>query len=363
MPLDFEIHPDITQAWTPPTHFYTSQALFEESLERIFARSWQFVGDLSLAQIPGQASPHTLLEGSLNEPILFTRDRNDTIHCLSNVCTHRGNILVEGQTVDNSLRCRYHGRRFDLDGCFKSMPEFEGVKDFPSPCDNLSRVPFAVWDPFLFASIAPAHPFANTFDAIRNRIDFLPLREAVLRPEWARDYMVQAHWALYVDNYLEGFHIPYIHAGLNATLDYGDYRVELLPGATLQLGTSKSEEGCFDIPAGHPDHGTNIAAYYYWIFPNTMVNVYPWGISINVVRPLAPNLTKVSFLPYVWDETKRGSGAGADLDRVEREDEAVVNLVQKGMRSRFYSRGRYSPAREDGTHHFHRLISDYFRSE
>jgi choline monooxygenase len=94
-----------------------------------------------------------------------------------------------------------------------------------------------------------------------------------------------------------------------------------------------------------------------------MVNVYPWGISINVVRPLAPNLTKVSFLPYVWDETKRGSGAGADLDRVEREDEAVVSLVQKGMRSRFYSRGRYSPAREDGTHHFHRLISDYFRSE
>ncbi|MEM8930292.1 MAG: SRPBCC family protein, partial [Acidobacteriota bacterium] len=101
-----------------------------------------------------------------------------------------------------------------------------------------------------------------------------------------------------------------------------------------------------------------IAAYYYWLFPNTMLNFYPWGLSVNVVRPLAVNRTKVSFLTYVWDPSKLGDGPGADLDRVEREDEAVVEGVQRGLRSRFYDRGRFSPTREQGVHHFHRLLAE-----
>jgi choline monooxygenase len=93
-----------------------------------------------------------------------------------------------------------------------------------------------------------------------------------------------------------------------------------------------------------------------------MFNVYPWGISVNVVTPLAADRTKVSFLPFVWDSTKRESGAGAGLDRVEREDEAVVEAVQRGVRSRLYDRGRYSPTRETGVHHFHRLIAETMRA-
>ena len=78
---------------------------------------------------------------------------------------------------------------------------------------------------------------------------------------------------------------------------------------------------------------------------------------MNLVRPLGPELTKVSFLPYVWDAGKLEQGAGAALDRVEREDEVVVEAVQKGVKSRFYHRGRFSVTREAGVHHFHRLLS------
>jgi choline monooxygenase len=88
-----------------------------------------------------------------------------------------------------------------------------------------------------------------------------------------------------------------------------------------------------------------------------MFNFYPWGVSVNVVRPLAVDETRVSFLSFVWDASKLGKGAGASLDRVEREDEAIVESVQKGTRARLYTRGRYSPAREQGVHHFHRLLA------
>jgi choline monooxygenase len=106
-----------------------------------------------------------------------------------------------------------------------------------------------------------------------------------------------------------------------------------------------------------------VAAYYWWLFPNTMFNIYPWGLSINVVRPLAVDRTRVSFIAYVWDDSKLDQGAGSSLDRVEREDEAVVEAVQKGIRSRLYNRGRYSPKRETGTHHFHRLLAEFFSRE
>jgi choline monooxygenase len=90
-----------------------------------------------------------------------------------------------------------------------------------------------------------------------------------------------------------------------------------------------------------------------------MFNFYPWGISVNIVRPVSASKTVVQFLTYVSDESLTETGAGADLHRVEMEDEAVVESVQKGIRSRFYSHGRYSPTREQGTHHFHRLIGEF----
>ncbi len=356
-PSGLSVDPQVERAATIPSRFYTDPGLFEASKDALFARSWQFVGDLDQVKVPGQVAPSVLLEGFLDEPLLLTRDRDDGLHCLSNVCTHRGNLVVEGAGHQNTLRCRYHGRRFGLDGACQFMPEFEGVEGFPAPSDDLPKVPFGVWRRLVFAAVEPAQPLEAYLREVEERVGWMPLETFRPAPERARDYMVRGHWALYVDNYLEGFHIPYIHAALNATLDYGSYRTILLESGNLQLGVAADGDEAFDLPAGHPDEGERVAAFYFWLFPNLMLNFYPWGLSINVVRPLAPDLTKVSFIPYVWDESKLGSGAGAALDRVEREDEAVVELVQKGVRSRFYDRGRYSPKREVGVHQFHRMIA------
>lgn len=353
----FAIEPDIRKASTLPGRFYSDAAAFEACREKIFARSWQFVGDADSVKVPGQVAPVTLLGGFVGEPLLLTRDAQDTVHCLSNVCTHRGNLLCESAGVEPQLRCRYHGRRFSLDGRFLSMPEFEKAVGFPSEKDHLPKVPFGAFGKFLFASLDPMCALEDVVGDMRARLAWLPMGELALDPTLSRDYLVRANWALYCDNYLEGFHIPYVHAGLAQALDYGSYRTELHRYSSLQLGVGSSPEHAFRLPAGSPDHGQSIAGYYWFLFPNTMFNVYPWGISINVVKPLAVDRTKVSYYTYVMDRSRLETGAGAGLDRVEREDEAIVESVQKGIASRLYDRGRFSPAREEGVHHFHSLVA------
>ncbi|MFI5371800.1 MAG: aromatic ring-hydroxylating dioxygenase subunit alpha [Candidatus Eisenbacteria bacterium] len=351
------IDPDIRTAHTLPAWVYADPGSYVRQRERVFAPSWQWVADTADLRVPGQTLPVTLLEGMLDEPLVLTRDRDDRTHCLSNVCTHRGTLVCEGAGVEHGLRCRYHGRRFHLDGRFHSMPGFEGARVFPSPADDLPKVAHGTWGPLMFASLAPAATLERLIEPLVARCGHLPLADASFDPTRSREYPVAAHWALYIENFLEGFHIAHVHAGLAAALESDTYRNECFEWGTLQTGFALRDEDAFAPPADHPDHGRRVAAWWFWLYPNTMVNVYPWGVSLNVVRPLAPDRTRVSFRSYVWDASRLGQGAGAALDRVEREDEAVVESVQRGVRSRLYTSGRYSPAHEGGVHHFHRLLA------
>lgn len=363
----FIIDPDIARARTLDTAFYTDPAIFTRAKEKLFAPSWQFIGDTSQVPAAGNALPFTLLEGYLDEPLVLVCDAAGALRVLSNVCTHRGNIVVGEACKLMHLRCRYHGRIFELDGRFRSMPEFKEVADFPSAADDLVRLPVETWGPWLFTTLdmgdgaarsGAGSGFRDYWGDIMDRLHWLPLEKYVLRPELSRDFTVKAHWALYCENYLEGFHIPFVHAGLNSVIDFGNYTTELFRNSSLQLGIAKDDEEIFDLPASSADYGKRVAAYYFFVFPNLMFNFYPWGLSVNIVKPVNPGETCVSFLTYVADESRYNKGAGAGLDTVELEDEEVVEAVQRGVRSRCYTHGRYSVTREQGTHHFHRLIAE-----
>ena len=354
-----EIHADISRASTMPADVYHAREFYDLQKDRVFARTWQVVSDAARARAPGHVLPFTLLEGCLDEPLVFTRDGAGSPHCLSNVCTHRGALVVEGEGHLKTLRCRYHGRRFALDGTFTSMPEFEGVHGFPSARDNLPKLPLHQWGPLSFTAIDPAMSFDDWMKPVRDRTDWMPIDGFVRDAATSRDYVVNSNWALYVDNYSEEFHIPYVHAGLSDQLDYSAYRTELFDYGSLQLGIAKPGETVFELPAGHPEQGQQLAALYFWLFPNLMLNFYPWGLSANIVQPLSESRTKVSFVSYVWRDDLRDKGVGAGLHLVEMEDEEVVESVQAGVRSRLYDRGRYSPKRETGTHHFHRLLARF----
>ncbi len=358
----FRIDENIARAKTLDTDFYTRPEYFEESKEKLFARSWQFAGSApDDVKENGSVHPFTLLKDFLNEPLMLSRDAEGKINCLSNVCTHRGNIVAESDCKVNHLRCRYHGRQFGLDGKIISMPEFKEVENFPSPGDDLPSLPLFQWRQWLFTSLKPEIKGELFFVDMMQRMNFLLPANFIFHPELSKEYMVNAHWALYCENYLEGFHIPYVHASLNAVIDFKNYSTELFRYSNLQLGIAKEGEACFDLPASSLDYGKRIAAYYFFVFPNLMFNFYPWGLSLNIVQPLAPDKTKISFFTYVYDESKLGVGAGAGLEKVEKEDEEVVENVQRGIRSRFYQHGRYSVSREQGTHHFHRLIAEWMK--
>lgn len=341
---NFDIDPDIRVAETLSARFYSDDAVFESSKDRIFARTWQAVGIDSRI---GSVRPTTLLEGFLDEPLVFTRT-NGTLNCLSNVCTHRAKIVVDEECEATRLRCRYHGRRFDLEGRFLSMPEFEKALNFPSERDDLPSVAVRSFADLALVSLNPVAPIEEFLREVAAVTENL-YRE---RPEFtsSREYSVNAHWALYCENYLEGFHVPFVHEALNRSIDYGTYRTETHRYSSVQIAESDDPSATFD---------GRIAAYYFFVFPNLMLNYYPWGISVNVVEPIRKDFTRVRYLTLVADESKLGSGAGADLDAVELEDQAVVESVQRGIRSRYYDRGRYSPTREQGTHHFHRLIAEF----
>ncbi|KAG1649528.1 Choline monooxygenase, chloroplastic [Nymphon striatum] len=308
----FYIDPDITKAETLPASFYRNPDVFEALKTKVFYSSWQWIGDIHQIKEDCNVAPSVLLEGFLTEPILLTKDKNEKVHCLTNVCSHRGNLVVGQASKTKKLICGYHGRRFGLDGAFEHMPEFNDAGDFPRPCDHLHQFPLKQWGPFLFAGLEPSFDFQKVIDTMNERVGFLPLDEFKLDKTLGKDYKVNAHWALYCDNYLEGFHIPFVHDDLDEVLDYGNYDTILHDHLNLQIGYADDQtETVFDLPENHIDYGKKIAAYYYWVFPNMMFNFYPWGCSVNLVQPISTNKTKISFYSYVYDASKLEKGAGA----------------------------------------------------
>lgn len=356
-PRDLAIDPDIRRAWTLPAAVYRDPAYLHLQRERVFAPAWHWVPEAARPLAAGDVVPFPLLPGFLDEPLVLTHDGAQR-RCLSNVCTHRGNLVVAAPGNCAALRCGYHGRRFGLDGRLRAMPGFDGVEGFPAPSDDLPRVALEALGPLAFASVAPAVAFDDWVAPVRARAGWLPLDALRADPAADRDYEVRAHWALYCDNYLEGFHIPFVHAALDGALAWDDYRTELFPWGSLQVGVARGDDApAFAPPPGDALHGVRVAAYYFWLYPNAMLNLYPWGLSLNVVAPRAVDATRVHFRSFVWDAALRARGAGAGLDAVEREDEAIVEAVARGVRARLYDRGRYSPTREAGVHHFHRLLA------
>ena len=355
--MKLDIDDDIRKAKTIPSIFYHSPKIYRK-LKKIFNRSWQFIGDTDLLK-ENNVHPDILLEGMVDEPYVLTKE-GKKIRCLSNVCTHRGTIVCVKATKTKNLVCGYHGRQFHIDGKMKFMPEFEDVENFPSESDNLPRIEMDMWKKMIFIINDKKCDISELIGPMIERLSWLPIEEFKYKPEMSRIYNVKANWALYCDNYLEGFHIPFVHKDLNQTLEYDEYFTEGIDNTVLQIGIGKDNENTFDLPENHQDNGKNVAAYYFFLFPNMMFNFYPWGLSVNVGKPKSPEETQIEYFTYVWKKELMEKGAGSGLDKVELEDEEILESVQKGVKSKAYDIGKYSPKREIGVHYFHKLIQKYY---
>ena len=350
------IDEDIRTAQTLPSAWYTEMEHFNR-LKSVFS-GWQFAAHQSDFGT-NNVLPVEHYEAITSESVVLLK--GDKTACHSNVCTHRGMRVALEACTAKTLQCRYHGRTFNLDGTLRHMPEFAEAIGFPSASDNLAGFPLKQWMGMHFTALDDSSELP--WKEVEDRLGFLNAAAFTHDASRDRDHTIEANWMLYVDNYLEGFHIPYVHPELNQALDYGAYTTEAFEGGVLQIGKAMEGDVKFDLPDNHPDAGQDIAAYYLWLFPNMMFNFYPWGLSLNVVIPVSPSQTRVLYRGYVRDADLASLGAGSLLDTVEDQDQWVIELVQRGMASSVYDRGRYSPTREQGVHHFHRMLESVHGSK
>ena len=342
--IELNVNPDISKARSIDSEFYINSKYYNVSVDKIFKKSWQLTCHKS-ELVKTNLYPFTFLDNSVSEPLIISKVHSQ-ITCLSNVCTHRGHILQENKCNRKKIRCDYHGRTFNLDGSFDRMPGFEGVDDFPAESDNLKKIPLLDWNGFIFTGINPEIRIDTILNDINSRLKNFPFDNIYFSKDKSRTYTIDANWALYCENYLEGLHVPYVHKGLNSEIDIKSYKTEIIDNGVLQYTDSKN---------------SNAYAHYYWIFPNMMLNFYDWGLSINIVEPIAFNKTRIKFLTFPIKNALNVGEKINELHEVELEDEKVVLNVQRGVQSKFYKNGRYSKDHEKGTHHFHRLICQYIK--
>src|SRR5450755_1689194 len=371
------IEAEIGQAWTLPAKFYTDASVFAAEKEKIFSRTWQVVGHSSQVAHPGDYFTAELL----GEPLLFVRGSDGTLRGFYNVCRHRAGPPAEGCGSRKLFRCGYHGWTYGLDGALLSATEIEGVEGFRPEEFALKPVRAEEWFNLVFVNLDPeARPLRESLGELPKQAEKFPFAQMKLFER--RTYDMKCNWKTYVDNYLEGYHLPSVHPGLNRELDYNAYVVE--PHVPDHEGLGQSGAGQTGYvrqfspirgaqpgdatprryQAAREDPNSDLGADYFWIFPNWMLNCYPDNVSLNIVLPVEAERSLAIFEWYLPEKDHATAAAKASVDfshQIQIEDVGICETVQKNLRSRSYSRGRFSVKQEKGVHAFHRMYGDFMR--
>jgi choline monooxygenase len=359
---DYNPTTDLATAETMPARWYTDPAILEVEKDRIFWKTWQPVGRVENVLRVGDFFTCEVV----GEPLVVVRGRDNQLRAFFNVCQHRAAVVAHGRGNRKSLQCKYHGWTYDLEGKLMRAPEFEGVQNWDKDQVCLTPVQVEAWGPWIFVNLDPKSghlvdiygPIHDEIVAAGFNIDGMGLVER-------REYLINCNWKVYVDNYLEGYHLPIAHPGLFRELDYDQYRVETFRHYSKQHAPIR-DVGDGDVrDRRYVRSGDAEAdALYYWIFPNVMLNVYLDNTSINIILPVGHDKTLTIF---EWYFEAPGTGEGwesmqqiiAFSDEIQQEDIELCEWVQRGLGSRAYDRGRFSVLRENGVHHFQSLVHQF----
>jgi len=368
--LQVDVNEQIECAQTLASRFYTDPSILEIEKEKIFRRTWQLVGTLQQAcgELNGLkrtiADPETFFTADLaGEPIVVVRDKQGTLRAFSNVCRHRAGPIAQGSGCKNVLRCGYHGWTYTLDGRLIGTPDVEGVEFFDRSTMGMVPLRLETWEQFIFVNFdAQAEPLAAFLGKIPQQSRGFQF--AGLKLVERRDYVIDCNWKVYVDNYLEGYHIPIAHPGLMREIDYAQYRTDTFRYYSQQFAPIRAMKSDDAGERFYPPGTGSQEALYFWVFPNLMVNIYPDNVSTNVILPISQEKTLTIFEWFFHDVgspkmQERVKKAVQFSDEVQQEDIGLCESVQRGLRSATYDRGRYSVRRENGVHHFHMLLSEF----
>jgi len=357
---DFSINPEISRAWTLPARLYHDPAILVAEKERIFSQTWQVVGHRDQVASLGDYFTATLI----GEPLLIVRGAEGKLRGFYNVCRHRAGPPAEGCGSRKVFRCGYHGWTYGLDGELISATEIDGVEDFCPQDFALTPVRTEEWFNFIFVNLNPeAAPLGESLGELPQQAGKFPF--ATMKLFERRTYDMKCNWKTYVDNYLEGYHLPSVHPGLNRELDYNAYVVEPYARHVRQFSPIRGPQPGDTIPRRYGQAREDLTTDYFWIFPNWMLNCYPDNVSLNIVLPLEAERSLAIFEWYLPEQEHSSAAARASVefsDQIQIEDVGICQTVQKNLRSRSYSRGRFSVKQEKGVHAFHCMYAEAMQS-
>jgi choline monooxygenase len=347
---------DIARASTLAAPLYVSPATYELEKARLFSATWQLVGHVHQAANPGDYFTFDLI----GEPLLIARGEDGVLRAFYNVCRHRAGNPATGCGNRKLFRCGYHGWTYRLDGALLVTPEFDGVEDFDPSEFGLAPVHVEEWFNLIFVNLDPdAFPLSESLGDLPSQAEKFDFKS--MKFSERRTYEMNCNWKTYIDNYLEGYHLPSVHPSLNREINYNAYTVEPYPHYVRQWSPIRGAQSGDTTQRRYQQASDGLTADYFWIFPNWMLNCYPDNISLNIILPLGPERTLAIFEWYL-PEKDLGSDAArkalAFSDEIQIEDAAICEIVQRNLRSRSYQSGRYSVKQEKGVHAFHQMYRE-----
>jgi len=344
----------LSLASTIPAPWYVDSRIAELETKTVFSQTWQLVGRVEQVEKSGQFVTSVVA----GEPIVVVRGADGVLRGFYNVCRHHAAAVVTepcGQA--QLLHCPYHGWNYGLDGSLKGMPEFDGVKDFERQQNSLVALRAEIWEKFVFVNLDPkAAPLHDFLGGLVKRV--APLGIGKLHFFDTRSYDIHCNWKVFIDNYLDGgYHVPHLHKGLSSVLDYKEYTIENEDRYCLQSSPMVASDE--DAATGATRKGDR--AWYFWQYPNLMINCYEGYMDTNFVIPIDVDHCRVIFDFYFSDvsDARRAYNeqSVAVGNRVQDEDLGICEAVQRGLKSRAYGAGRLSVRREAGEQLFHRLLA------
>lgn len=342
----------LAEARTIPAPFYTEPDIAKLEQKNVFGRTWQMIGRTTQVNEIGQY----ITTEVAGEPVVVVRGNDGILRAFYNVCRHHAAaVMTEAEGRASRLQCPYHGWTYSLEGALKGVPDFEGVCQFDRAKNGLAPVHVDVWENFVFVNL-DSNPISLK-QYLGNLVQrFVPLNLSQLHFAERRVFDLKCNWKVFVDNYLDGgYHVPYLHKGLNSILEYKNYTIENDGRFCLQsspIDASGGETMTASVRSGQ--------ALYFWLYPNVMFNWYEGYLDTNLVLPLGIDSMRVIFDFYFSDvgvtAAARNKQSMDVSERIQDEDHAICESVQRGLSSRAYGSGRLSVRREAGEHLFHRLL-------
>ena len=339
---------------TLPWSWYTDPNVLRREHERIFCRTWQYVGHTGDALAAG-----SYFTSSLGlAPVVVTRARDAKLRAFLNVCRHRGFPVADGAGARETLQCRYHAWTYELDGRLRTAPRSERERGFDADELGLRELRLETWGPFVFVNAdenAPA--LADTLGPVPDRLAEL-LDLGALEFRFRTRFELEANWKVACENFLECYHCAVAHPGFSAAVDVSPdvYRLETDGLTSGQYGPLRRDKSSFLVD------GEVERSQFHFIWPNFGINVFPGrpNLSCGPIVPVTPERT-ARFLDYFFapdvDQPWVDELVAFD-DQIGREDTALVEGVQRGLRSGVLEHGRVLSESERLVLHFQRLCAE-----